>query len=52
MDDQIGIVVYMSKEFDLKLREYMITLEKTGVKKTKAETAYYLMAIGLQQEII
>jgi len=50
MDDQIGIVVYVSKEFDLKLREYMITLEKTGVKKTKAEMAYYLMVVGLQQE--
>jgi hypothetical protein len=28
----------------------MITLEKTGVKKTKAEMAYYLMVVGLQQE--
>ena len=50
MDDQIGIVVYVSKEFDLKLREYIITLEKIGVRKTKAETAYHLMVIGLQQE--
>ena len=50
MDDSIGMVVYISKEFDLKLREYMITLEKTGVKKTKAEMAYYLMVVGLQQE--
>jgi hypothetical protein len=50
MDDKIGIVVKMSKEFDLKLREYMITLEKQGVKKTKAEMAFYLMVIGLQQE--
>ena len=50
MDDQIGIVVYISKEFDLKLREYMLSLEKVGVKKTKAEAVYYLTAIGLQQE--
>jgi hypothetical protein len=50
MDDQIGIVVYVSKEFDLKLREYMLSLEKVGVRKTKAETAYQLMTIGLQQE--
>lgn len=50
MADELGIVVKISKEFDIKLREYMITLEKTGVKKTKAEMAYYLMVVGLQQE--
>jgi hypothetical protein len=50
MDEQIGIVVYVSKEFDLKLREHMLELEKVNVKKTKAEMAYHLMAIGLQQE--
>ena len=50
MADELGIVVKISKEFDIKLKEYMLELEKIGVKKTKAETAYYLMAIGLQQE--
>lgn len=50
MADKLGIVVKISKEFDIKLKEYMLELEKVGVKKTKAEMAYHLMAIGLQQE--
>jgi hypothetical protein len=50
MADELGIVVKISKEFDIKLKEYMLELEKIGVKKTKADLVLYLAQIGLQQE--
>jgi len=50
MADELGIVVKISKEFDIKLKEYMLELEKIGVKKTKAALVLYLAQIGLQQE--
>lgn len=50
--DDLGrkIVVKISKEFDIKLKEYMLELEKVGVKKTKADVVLYLAEIGILYE--
>jgi hypothetical protein len=50
MADELGIVVKISKEFDIKLKEYMLELEKVGVKKTKADVVLYLAEIGILYE--
>lgn len=47
MTDELGIVVKIPKEFDLKLKQYMLDLEKHGKKTTKADLVLDLAIIGL-----
>jgi hypothetical protein len=48
MADELGIVVKISKEFDIKLKEYMLELEKKGAKTTKADLLLELAIFGLK----
>ena len=46
-----GLVVFITKEFDLKLKQYLLDLEKVGVQRTKADAVARLAQIGLMNEI-
>ena len=48
----LGMVVFITKDFNLKLRKHLIYLEETGTHKTKAERIIELAEIGLLQETI
>jgi hypothetical protein len=50
MENEIGIVVKVSQDFDFKLKQYLLDLEKTGVKKTKAQLIIELAQVGFNQE--
>ena len=50
MEDEIGIVVKVSKDFDFKLKQYLLDLEKIGVKKTKAQLIIKFAQIGFNTE--
>jgi hypothetical protein len=50
MENEIGIVVKVTQDFDFKLKQYLLDLEKTGVKKTKAQLIIELAQVGFMQE--
>jgi len=45
-----SMVVFIDTDFNLKLREHMLNLEKIGVHKTKAELVIELAQLGLIHE--
>lgn len=45
-----GMVIFISKDFNLKLKQHMLNLEKIGVHKTKAELIPLLAEVGLMFE--
>jgi hypothetical protein len=47
---EISMVVFITKDFNLKLRKHLLELEELGVHKTKAERIVELSQIGLNQE--
>jgi len=47
---QIGMVIFLDEEFNLKLRKHCLYLEELGVHKTKAERIVELAHIGLLSE--
>jgi hypothetical protein len=50
-DKNKGIVIFISKEEDKLLRQYMLDVEDLGVEeKTKSEHASRLFSIGLHNE--
>lgn len=51
MANKIGIVIFVSFEDDLLLQKHQLRLKELGVKKTKAELASDLFAIGLGHEL-
>ena len=46
-----SVVIHLSFEDNLLLKKHQLHLEEIGVKKTKAELASDLFAIGLGQEL-
>jgi hypothetical protein len=50
MENEIGIVVKVSQDFDFKLKQYLLDLEKIGVKKTKAQLIIEFAQVGYIQE--
>jgi len=52
MEVEIGIVVKVPKGFDFELKQYLLDLERDGVKKTKAQLIIELAQIGFKNEVI
>jgi len=51
MADEVGLVVKVPKDFDIKLRTYLLELERMGIKKTRAEMVIKLAIIGFNTEV-
>jgi hypothetical protein len=47
---EISMVVFITKDFNLKLKKHLLDLEETGTHKTKSERIIELAQIGLQHE--
>jgi hypothetical protein len=45
-----GMVVFIDTDFNLKLKEYMLNLEKKGIHKTRADLVIELARIGFLQK--
>jgi hypothetical protein len=45
-----SMVVFITDDFNLKLKQYMLDLEKIGVKTTKADLIIKLAQVGLMYE--
>jgi hypothetical protein len=51
-DELVSIQIFITKEDDKKLRQYMLDVEDLGVaEKTKSQHASRLFRIGLQNEM-
>lgn len=47
---EISMIIFITKDFNLKLRKHLLYLEETGTHKTKAERIVELAQIGLLNE--
>jgi hypothetical protein len=47
---EISVIVFITKDFNLRLKRHLLTLEETGTHKTKAERIVELAQIGLLNE--
>ncbi len=47
-----GIVVQVPDDFHIRLKEYVLYLEKKGIKKTKAEALLMLAELGCKKEYL